>query len=124
MFIGFVEALRHGGIPASLKEHLLLLEAMDAEVIAAEPEQFYYLARATFVHDESQLDRFDRAFAEVFEGLGATRGRELKTEIPEEWLKLIAEAYLTPEQMEAIKSLGSWEEIMQALKERLEEQKG
>ena len=28
MFIGFVEALRRGGIPASLKEHLLLLEAM------------------------------------------------------------------------------------------------
>ena len=47
MFIGFVEALRRGGIPASLKEHLLLLEALDAEVIAAEPEQFYYLARAT-----------------------------------------------------------------------------
>ena len=34
MFIGFVEALRRGGIPASLKEHLLLLEALDAEVIA------------------------------------------------------------------------------------------
>ena len=50
MFIGFVEALRRGGIPASLKEHLLLLEALDAEVIGAEPEQFYYLARATFVH--------------------------------------------------------------------------
>ena len=44
MFIGFVEALRRGGIPASLKEHLLLLEALDAEVIAAEPEQFYYPA--------------------------------------------------------------------------------
>ena len=29
MFIGFVEALRRGGIPASLKEHLLLLEALD-----------------------------------------------------------------------------------------------
>src|SRR6185369_5637704 len=114
MFISFVEALRRGGIPASLKEHLLLLEAMDAEVIAAEPEQFYYLARATFVHDESQLDRFDRVFAEVFKGLVGSAGEELKTEIPEEWLKLIAEAYLTPEQMEAIKSLGSWKEIMQA----------
>ena len=53
MFISFVEALRRGGIPASLKEHLLLLEALDADVIAAEPEQFYYLARAIFVHDES-----------------------------------------------------------------------
>src|SRR5207342_88172 len=124
MFIGFVEALRRGGIPASLKEHLLLLEAMDAEVISTEPEQFYYLARATFVHDESQLDRFDRVFAEVFTGLVATGGEEISAEIPEEWLRLVAEAYLTPEQMEEINSLGSWEEIMQALKDRLAEQQG
>ena len=124
MFIGFVEALRRGGIPASLKEHLLLLEAMDAEVIGAEPEQFYYLARATFVHDESQLDRFDRVFAEVFKGLVGTGGEEISAEIPEEWLRLVAEAYLTPEQMAEINSLGSWEEIMEALKDRLAEQQG
>ena len=69
MFISFVEALRRGGIPASLKEHLLLLEALDAEVISAEPEQFYYLSRSVFVHDESKLDRFDRVFAKVFKGV-------------------------------------------------------
>src|SRR5690606_22820005 len=45
-------------------------------------------------------------------------------EIPEEWLRRVAELYLTPEQMEEIKSLGSWDEIMAALKQRLEEQKG
>jgi uncharacterized protein len=123
MFIGFVEALRRGGLHASLKEHLLLLEALDAEVIAAEPEQFYYLARATFVHDESQLDRFDRVFAEVFKGLVPT-GEEVRAEIPEEWLRQIAELYLTPEQREAINSLGSRDEIMQALKDRLAEQQG
>src|SRR5436190_579377 len=76
MFISFVEALRRGGIPASLKEHLLLLEALDADVITSDPEQFYYLARATFVHDESQLDRFDRVFAEVFKGLVGGPGRQ------------------------------------------------
>src|SRR5436190_260420 len=124
MFIGFVEALRRGGLHASLKEHLLLLEALDAEVITAEPEQFYYLARATFVHDESQLDRFDRVFAEVFNGLVGVGGEEVRTEIPEEWLRQVAELYLTPEQMEAINSLGSWDEIMQALKDRLAEQEG
>ncbi len=123
MFIGFVEALRRHGIQASLKEHLLLLEALDADVIAAEPEQFYYLARATFVHDESQLDRFDRVFAEVFKGLMPT-GEEIRAGIPEEWLRKVAELYLTPEQMEAINSLGSWDEIMQALTDRLAEQQG
>ena len=123
MFIGFVEALRRGGIPASLKEHLMLLEALDADVISAEPEQFYYLARATFVHDESQLDRFDRVFGEVFKGVMGT-GESISAEIPEEWLRAVAELYLTPEQMEAINSLGSWDEIMQALKDRLAKQEG
>jgi uncharacterized protein len=121
MFINFVEALRRGGIPASLKEHLLLLEALKAEVIAPKPEQFYYLARATFVHDESQLDRFDQIFGAVFKG---PEGENLVTDIPEEWLRLVAEKYLTPEQMAAIEALGSWHEIMDALKQRLAEQEG
>ncbi len=123
MFIGFVEALRRGGIPASLKEHLLLLEALDAGVIPAEPEQFYYLARSVFVHDESQLDRFDLVFAEVFRGVIASE-EEVRGAVPEEWLRLVAEQYLTPEEMEAIRSWGSWDEIMEALKARLAEQQG
>ncbi|WP_300974725.1 VWA domain-containing protein [Sphingomonas sp. LHG3406-1] len=122
MFISFVEALRRGGIPASLKEHLLLLEALDAEVIERSPEQFYYLARAVFVHDETKLDRFDRIFGEVFKGLVGEPGEEAA--IPEEWLRLVAEKYLSPEEMEKIKSLGSWDEIMETLKKRLEEQQG
>ncbi|MFC7537520.1 VWA domain-containing protein [Sphingomonas sp. GCM10030256] len=122
MFISFVEALRQGGIPASLKEHLLLLEALDADVIGQEPEQFYYLARSVFVHDESQLDRFDRIFGQVFKGIFPD-GEDEAAQLPEEWLRLVAEKYLTPEEMEAIKSLGSWDEIMETLKKRLEEQK-
>jgi len=124
MFLSFVEALRRGGIPASLKEHLLLLEALDAEVIERSPEEFYYLARAVFVHDESQIDRFDRIFGEVFKGLVPAEGEDLAAQIPEEWLRLVAEKYLSPEEMEQIKSMGSWDEIMETLKKRLEEQKG
>ena len=122
MFISFVDALRRGGIPASLKEHLLLLEALDADVIREEPEQFYYLARSVFVHDEGQLDKFDRVFGEVFKGILPTEDNPA-AEIPEEWLRKVAELYLTPEQMEEIKSLGSWDEIMETLRQRLEEQK-
>src|SRR5687767_667056 len=122
MFFSFVDELRAAGIPASLKEHLTLLEALDAEVIASNPEQFYYLARATFVKDEGLLDRFDQVFGKVFKGIEAEYGTDA-VPIPEEWLRKIAELYLTREQMEEIKSLGSWEEIMETLKKRLEEQK-
>jgi hypothetical protein len=123
MFFSFVDELRAAGIPASMKEHLTLLEALDASVIAARPEEFYYLARATFVKDEGLLDRFDQVFGKVFKGIETSYGTEA-VPIPEEWLRKIAELYLTPEQMAEIKALGSWEEIMETLKKRLEEQQG
>jgi uncharacterized protein with von Willebrand factor type A (vWA) domain len=122
MFFSFVDELRAAGIPASIKEHLTLLQALDADVIGASPEEFYFLARATFVKDETLLDRFDQVFGKVFKGLETTYGTEA-VPLPEEWLRKVAELYLTPEQMAEIKSLGSWEEIMEALKQRLAEQK-
>jgi uncharacterized protein len=121
MFFNFLEELRSAGIPASLKEHLALLEALNADVIERNPEQFYYLSRAVLVKDEALLDRFDQVFNKVFKGLLTEFGNN-NAEIPEEWLKAVAEKFLTPEEMEAIKSLGSWDEIMETLKKRLEEQ--
>ncbi len=121
MFFNFLEELRSAGIPASLKEHLALLEALQAEVIERSPEEFYYLARTVLVKDEALLDRFDQVFNKVFKGIMSEFGSS-QAEIPEEWLKAVAEKFLTPEEMEAIKSLGSWDEIMETLKKRLEEQ--
>jgi uncharacterized protein len=121
MFFNFLDELRAAGIPASMKEHLVLLEALDKDVIERNPEEFYYLSRATFVKDEGLLDKFDQVFAKVFKGI-ITQYGEQNAEIPEDWLKAVAEKFLTPEEMEAIKALGSWDEIMETLKKRLEEQ--
>lgn len=121
MFFNFVDELRAAGIPASFKEHLVLLEALDKDVIEQTPEAFYYLSRATFVKDEGLLDRFDQVFNKVFKGILTDYGQQ-PVEIPEEWLKQIAERYFSEEEMEKIKALGSWEEIMETLKQRLEEQ--
>jgi hypothetical protein len=121
MFLHFLDELRSAKIPASLKEHLMLLEAMQSGVIENRVEEFYYLSRAIYVKDEGLLDRFDQVFGKVFKGLETTV--ETGTaEIPEEWLRKLAELYLTPEEMAEIKSLGSWDEIMETLKKRLEEQ--
>ena len=121
MFLNFLDELRAAGIPASMKEHLILLEALNRDVIEQTPEAFYYLARATFVKDEGLLDRFDQVFSKVFKGIATNYGVN-PAEVPEEWLRAVAEKYLTPEEMEAIKSLGDWDEIMETLKKRLEEQ--
>ncbi len=123
MFLNFLEELRAAKIPASLKEHLTLLEALEAGVIERRVEEFYYLARAAYVKDEGLLDRFDQVFAKVFKGLESSFAEE-NAEIPEDWLKAVAEKFLSPEEMEKINSLGSWDEIMETLKKRLEEQKG
>ncbi|OCC24566.1 VWA domain-containing protein [Croceicoccus estronivorus] len=123
MFLNFLDELRAAGIPASLKEHLLLLEALDREVIEQTPEAFYYLSRATYVKDEGLLDRFDQVFQKVFKGVLTDYGQQ-PVDIPEDWLKALAEKFLSPEEMEKIESLGSWDEIMETLKKRLEEQQG
>ncbi len=121
MFFNFLDELRIAGIPASLKEHLMLLEALNADVIEQSPEEFYYLSRAVFVKDEGQLDRFDQVFNKVFKGLLTDYGTNPQ-DVPEDWLKAVAEKFLSEEEMEKIKSLGSWDEIMETLKKRLEEQ--
>ena len=73
--------------------------------------------------DETNLDRFDRVFGHVFGGLqppeeGATMG------IPEEWLRKISEHVLSEEEKALVEALGGWDKLMEALKKRLEEQKG
>lgn len=123
MFLDFLDALRGAGIPASLKEHLLFLEALDRGAADRTPEDFYYLARATYVKDEGLLDRFDAVFSKVFHGVASTFG-QAPADIPADWLRAVAAKYLSPEDMAKIESLGSWDEIMDTLRKRLEEQHG
>ena len=123
MLLNFLEELRSAGIRASLKEHLTLLEALDSDVIERRPEEFYYLARATYVKDEGLLDRFDQVFHKVFHGVFSESG-EQEYSIPEEWLRAVTEKFLTEEERAAIEQLGDWDEIMETLKKRLEEQEG
>ena len=122
VFLNFLDELRAAGIPASIKEHLVLLEALDADVIEQSPDEFYYLSRAIYVKDEGLIDRFDQVFAKVFKGIATTFG-EQTAEIPADWLRAVAEKFLTPEEMAEIEKLGSWDEIMETLKQRLAEQK-
>ena len=123
MFVNFFFELRQAKVPVSLREYLTLLEAMKAGLSNWRVEDFYYLSRSALVKDERNLDKFDRVFGHCFNGLESLSGEEV-TEIPEEWLRKLAEKVLTPEEMAAIQSLGGWEKLMETLKERLREQKG
>jgi uncharacterized protein with von Willebrand factor type A (vWA) domain len=120
MLIPFFYTLRSARLPVSVKEYLTLIEALKAGVISPSIDEFYYLARATLVKDEAHFDRFDKAFGAFFAGVKQITDAK---EIPEDWLRQALERELTPEQKAAISAMG-WDELMETLKKRLEEQKG
>src|SRR5215212_10232289 len=123
MFLAFFTELRAAKIPVTLREYLTLLEALDADVAEKRVEDFYYLARACLVKDERNLDKFDRVFAHAFKGL-ETLGEALdKAEIPQEWLKKLAERFLSEEEKAQLEALG-WDKLLETLRERLKERKG
>jgi len=122
MLSGFFVKLKDHKIPVSIKEWLTLLEAMQKDVISPSIDEFYYLSRTTLVKDEQNFDKFDRAFGEYFKGIESVAGVEF--DVPLEWLLKQAELNLSPEEKAMIEALGGWEKLMEALKKRLEEQKG
>ncbi len=122
MLIEFFLKLKEGGVPVSIKEFLVLIEAFQKQVIFGSVEDFYHLARICLVKDEKYFDRYDRVFSAYFKGIIDVE--DIETKIPEEWLKLLAERHLTEEEKKLIESLGGWEKLMETLKKRLEEQKG
>jgi uncharacterized protein len=122
VFISFFLELRAAKVPASLREFLTLLEAMQQRVALFDIDEFYFLSRAALVKDERHLDRFDRVFGHVFKGIETPA--DPQTELPEEWLKKLGERYLTPEEKAQVEALGGWEKLMETLRQRLAEQKG
>jgi len=126
MFIPFFLELKAAKVPVSLREYLSLLEGMEAQLVDYDVEGFYYLARATLVKDERHIDRFDRVFAHVFRGVEAVSGEGAVdvADLPEEWLRRLAEKHLTDEEKKLVEALGGFDKLMETLRQRLEEQKG
>jgi uncharacterized protein len=123
MFLNLFTELRAAKVPVTLREYLTLLEGVKADLAQQRIEDFYFLARTCLVKDERHLDRFDQVFGRVFKGLENLAEALEKTEIPDEWLKKLAEKYLTDEEKAQIKALG-WDKLLETLKQRLTEQKG
>jgi hypothetical protein len=121
MLINFFYHLRAARLPVSIKELLTLLEALKKDVIRPSIDEFYFLSRATLVKDETQYDRFDRAFGEFFNGVQTTL--DFTKEIPEEWFKQMLQRDFSPEELAQLQALG-WDKLMEEFRKRLEEQDG
>ena len=125
MLIDFFYTLRSAKLPVSVKEYLTLLEALQANVVgpnsdASSMDDFYHLSRMILVKDEKHFDKFDKAFGAYFKGVEMLT--DFTADVPLEWLKKALENELPPEQKAAIEKMG-WDELMETLKKRLEEQK-
>jgi len=125
MLIDFFYTLRAAKLPISVREYLTLLEALQANVVgpasdACSIDDFYHLARTVMVKDEKHFDKFDKAFGAYFKGVEMLT--DFTKEVPLDWLEKILQKELTPEQKAAIEKMG-WDELMETLKKRLEEQK-
>jgi hypothetical protein len=123
MFATFFTELKSAGVPVTLREYLTLMQAIQADLATRQVEHFYYLARATLVKDERNIDKFDRVFGHVFKGLEML-GAETNPEIPAEWLKKLADKYLTEEEKRQIEAMGGLDKLLETLKKRMAEQKG
>ncbi|MEO8390008.1 VWA domain-containing protein [Polaromonas sp.] len=134
MLIDFFYTLRSAKLPVSVKEYLMLLEALEAGVVGPNSDKleahggegawkiddFYYLSRCVLVKDEKNYDKFDRAFAAYFKGVEMIA--DFTKDIPLEWLRKNLELELSPEEKAKIEKMG-WDELMETLKKRFEEQK-
>src|ERR1700710_2031572 len=126
MLIDFFYTLRSAKLPVFVKEYLVLLEELKLCVVGPNSEDgykiddFYNLSRATLVKDEKHYDKFDRAFAAYFKGVEMVA--DFTKDIPLEWLRKNLELELSPEEKAKIEKMG-WDELMETLKKRFEEQK-
>jgi len=121
VLVRFFFGLRAAGVPVSITEFLTLLAALEARIAAVSAQDFYYLARACLVKDERHYDRFDRVFAQVFEGAERLFA-QLLADVPGEWLQRCSARVFAAEERRRIQALGGWERLLETLRERLREQ--
>ena len=107
-----------------MREYLMLMEALDKNLADHKIENFYYLSRSCLVKDERHIDRFDQVFGHVFKGLEALSNEGIEADIPEEWLRSLADRMFTEQEKAEIEAMGGWEKLMEELRKRLEEQEG
>jgi uncharacterized protein with von Willebrand factor type A (vWA) domain len=121
MFLDFFLLLKSHGLPVSLREHLTLLEALDAGLGGYSVEEFYHLSRTILIKKEQHLDKFDKLFGQYFEGMDKVPF-EIFREIPEDWLRKNMEKFLSEEEKAMIEAMGGLEALMDRFRELLKEQ--
>ena len=125
MFLNFFLKLKNSNIPISLNEFLVFLKALKFDLVRFDIKKFYYLTRTCLIKDEKLFDRFDIIFGEYFNSLEAIEINDILSflNLPKEWLEKLFERNFSRKEINKIKSLGSFEKLIETLRKRLKEQK-
>ena len=119
MFLDFHDALRRVGVRVSLHEWMTLMEALQSGLVEPSLVRFYYAARAILIKRETDFDRFDQAFLEVFTGV---EGTPAALDEVLAWLENPKEPpALSPGELEALRAM-DLEALRELFEQRLREQ--
>lgn len=125
MFSKFFYTLKEFGLNITLSEWLTLQQALNEDLCGSSLTQFYYVARAILVKNETDYDKFDMAFEKEFKAV------QHEPELTNQMLRWLDKSdEITPDQLSNEER--SWlseeeviidkEEIEQKFKERLKDQ--
>ena len=121
MLINFFLTLRRYKVPVTLRELMDLLAALQQRIVYANLDEFYLLSRTCLVKDESNYDKFDRAFGTYFKGLDDVKGL-LESLVLDEMLRREIEKLLSETDLQEIKNLGGLEAFIEAVRKQREEE--
>ena len=124
MFMEFFFKLKNARIPVSLNEFFTFLESIKLDFIEYDINKFYYLARTSLIKDERLIDRFDVIFGQYFKGIESIKLDDIldHLNVPKEWVQKMLDKHFSKQEMEDIKALGGFDELMKTLEQRLKEQ--
>lgn len=123
MFVDFFFQLRAARVPVTIREYLMMLEALAAGAAKGDVDGFYFLARAAMIKDEKFFDAYDKVFENFFKGAMHLTEDALSGAVPEDWLRALARRVLDADELAKIEALG-FRELMDELARRLQEQQG
>ncbi len=121
MLLSFFNGVRRAGVPVTLKEHLALLEALEARLVLGDIDDFYMLSRTIMVKDEKHYDKFDKAFGAYFKEIQSFDDL-VEALIPDDWLRQEFMKQLSEEEKAAIESMGGLDKLIEEFEKRLKEQ--
>ena len=96
MFLQFFANLRQAHVPATPREYLDLMRALENDLAEMSVDEFYRLSRALLVKDERNLDKFDVVFSATFKSVLSVAAAVEARDLPAEWLRRMMERYSVP----------------------------